>query len=136
MALSLPCRILTAHRELFAQLDEIYTHIDGVFGPKNTCLAVMALKAAQRSVNYRDVLKEMHQEWQWLGWESTPSAGALSKARAHLDAEDCRVVWQEAVVRAQAAFPSRISALPGRRIYAFDATRVVSPGTAGARKRW
>jgi hypothetical protein len=43
MALSLPCRILTAHREIFAQLDESYTHIDGVFGPKNT---VMALKAA------------------------------------------------------------------------------------------
>ena len=136
MALSLPCRILTAHREIFAQLDEIYTHIDGVFGPKNTFLAVMALKAAHRSVNYRDVLKEMHQEWQWLGWESTTSAGALSKARAHLDVEDCREVWQEAVVRAQATFPSRVSALPGRRIYAFDATRVVSPGTAGARKRW
>ena len=111
MAHSLPYRILTAHRDIFAFLDEIFTHIDGVFGPKNTFLAVMALKAAHRSVNYRDVLKEMHQEWQWLGWESTPSAGALSKARAHLDVDDCREVWQEAVTRAQASAPPRVSAL-------------------------
>jgi hypothetical protein len=136
MAHSLPYRILTAHRDIFAYLDEVFTHIDGVFGPKNTFLAVMALKAAHRSVNYRDVLKEMHQEWQWLGWESTPSAGALSKARAHLDVDDCREVWQEAVTRAQASAPPRVSALPGRRVYAFDGCRVVSPGTAGARKRW
>ncbi len=136
MALSHAHRILTAHRDIFAHLDEVFTHIDGVFGPKNTFLAVMALKAAHRTVNYRDVLKEMHEEWLWLGWDSTPSAGALSKARAHLEVEDCREVWQEAVVRAQAVMPSRVEVLGGRRVYAFDASRVVSPSTAGARKRW
>ena len=136
MAHSYAHRMLSAHRDIFSHLDEVFSHVDGVFGPKNTFLAVMALKAAQQSVNYRDVLKEMHQEWLWLGWDSTPSAGALSKARAHLEVEDCREVWQEAVVRAQAVMPSRVDVLGGRRVYAFDASRVVSPSTAGARKRW
>ena len=92
MALSYAHRMLSVHRDIFSHLDEVFSHVDGVFGPKNTFLAVLALTAAaltaaQQSVNYRDFLKEMHQEWSWLGWDSTPSAGALSKACAHLEVE-------------------------------------------------
>lgn len=136
MAIVNPLDVLTAHRSIFDHLDEIFNHVDGVFGPKNTFLAVMALKCARQMVNYRDVLKEMHQQWQWLGWESTPSAGALSKARSHLDVEDCREVWQAAVAKARSIMPPQPELLEGRRIFAFDATRVVSPSTAGARKLW
>jgi len=136
MAIALASAILTAHKSIFDHLDDVFDHVDGIFGPKNTFLAIMALKAAGRTVNYREVLKEMHQEWQWLGWNSTPSAGALSKARVNLDVEDCREVWQAAVSKARAVMPSNEDLLEGRRIIAFDASRVVSPNTAGARKLW
>jgi hypothetical protein len=136
MAIVNPHDVLTAHISIFDHLDDVFDHVDGMFGPKNTFLAVMALKCARQMVNYRDVLKEMHQQWQWLGWESTPSAGALSKARSHLDVEDCREVWQAAVAKARSILPPQPTLLEGRRIVAFDATRVVSPSTAGARKLW
>ncbi len=60
MAIALASAILTAHKSIFDHLDEVFDHVDGIFGPKNTFLAIMALKAAGRTVNYRDVLKEMH----------------------------------------------------------------------------
>ena len=47
MAHSLPYLILTAHRDIFAFLDEIFTHIDGVFGPKNTFLRCNSISRKQ-----------------------------------------------------------------------------------------
>ena len=59
MVLSCAHRMLSAHCDIFPHLDEVFSHVDGVFGPKNTFLAFLALKAAalkaaQQSVNYRD----------------------------------------------------------------------------------
>lgn len=136
MAQSQTHRILSAHRDIFEELDDTFDHVDGAFGPLNTFLAVMALTAARRTVNYRDVLKEMHQEWSWLNWEETPSEGALSKARANLTPDECRDVWQAAVEKASAIIPNAAAPLSERRVFAFDGTRVVTPSTAGARKRW
>jgi Transposase DDE domain len=97
----------------------------------------MLLTAGRAGTSYRDVLKEMHDAWRWLAWDTPPGDAALSKARGKLSSQACRSVWQQAVKLADGSRKAQGKGPLGqRRAVGVDGTWMYTPSTAGTRKQW